>query len=266
MINILPGASRGQTLSIQETSDPVLRTQEFGMEAKEGSKFSGVRKKNATSWQAYIYSGSKMVTLGTWASQEEAARERDKGAYKILGYEAHTHFKLSEDERADLDSMTVSEFLESNKVRSANRSFSKGASKYRGVSAFKGRWSAEIRVKGNLRHLGIFESEKEAADAYDAALIRRDGAKAVTNASFPLGFSEEALAERQVKKTQETREEGAAVGKEEAGVMGRQEGNHLTPYLRLENSHQMRCGTLCLPFARTCTLSVQKSECIGVCQ
>lgn len=130
-----------------------------------------------------------------------------RGAYKFLGPTAQLNFPLSDEEKAELDDMSKEDFLASVKKRSVERSFSKGTSKYRGVDLQKGgRWRAQMNVKGSRKTLGIFNTEAEAAAAYDAALIERDGPGALTNAAFPSGFSEEALKENLRLQAQRRRE------------------------------------------------------------
>ena len=41
-----------------------------------------------------------------------------------------------------------------------------GSSKYVGVSKFRNKWMATIRIDGKLEYLGLHETEKEAHDAY----------------------------------------------------------------------------------------------------
>lgn len=46
--------------------------------------------------------------------------------------------------------------------------FKRGSSKYKGVSAYLGKWKATITKNGKVTHLGYFNTELEAARAYNA--------------------------------------------------------------------------------------------------
>lgn len=56
-------------------------------------------------------------------------------------------------------------------------------SQYKGVSfkTDKGKWRAVMQINRKHIHLGYFSSQKEAADAYDAAATRVWGAHSITN-------------------------------------------------------------------------------------
>jgi hypothetical protein len=68
-----------------------------------------------------------------------------------------------------------------NSMNSCSRAGS--ASKYKGVSRAGSRWRANIRLNGKQVHLGVFESERAAAMAYDAAAI--SGFKEFARPNFP---------------------------------------------------------------------------------
>lgn len=55
------------------------------------------------------------------------------------------------------------------------------SSKYKGVTLDRGRWAARIKAPGCPRHLGRFETEEEAALAYNAAAKRFFGEFACLN-------------------------------------------------------------------------------------
>jgi hypothetical protein len=54
-------------------------------------------------------------------------------------------------------------------------------SRYKGVVATKGKWSAGITVDGNRHHLGLFNTEVEAALAYNQAAVSMFGEYAFLN-------------------------------------------------------------------------------------
>ena len=58
-----------------------------------------------------------------------------------------------------------------------------GACKFKGVSPYRGKWQATIRIDGTLRWLGSFPTPEDAARAYDEAVIEHRGRSGVLN--FP---------------------------------------------------------------------------------
>lgn len=67
-----------------------------------------------------------------------------------------------------------------------NRRRQAGSSRYKGVRRKGSRWAAQISHAGRRRHLGYYDSEDDAARAYDLAARELFGAFAWLN--FPHGF------------------------------------------------------------------------------
>ncbi|KAK8671448.1 hypothetical protein V6N13_038044 [Hibiscus sabdariffa] len=138
-----------------------------------------------SSWNNIQSKKGRQVYLGAYDSEEAAARTYDLAALKYWGPETTLNFPKEsyEKEMEEMKKVTKEEYLASLRRRSSG--FSRGVSKYRGVARHhhNGRWEARIgRVFGNkYLYLGTFNTQEEAAAAYDMAALEHRGTNAVTN-------------------------------------------------------------------------------------
>jgi len=140
------------------------------------------------------------VYLGSYVTEENAAKAHDLAALKYWGISQHTklNFNVSEYEKEIeiMKNMNQDEFVAY--IRRQSSCFSRGTSSYRGVTRRKdGKWQARIGRIGESRetkdiYLGTFETEVEAAEAYDLAAIELRGVHAMTNFDIS-NYSEEGL-------------------------------------------------------------------------
>lgn len=131
----------------------------------ENSKYLGVRYESRykTPWRAGMMVDAKFIQLGNFATEEEAAIQRDLGSIKFFGNYAKLNF---ENRRKEYIAKIRSGYDPVNKPK-----FS--CSRYVGVTRLSnGRWQALYHDGPKKVHIGTYSTEEEAAEARATALGR----------------------------------------------------------------------------------------------
>ncbi|KAL0053246.1 hypothetical protein WJX82_003131 [Trebouxia sp. C0006] len=180
--------SRHSSVRKKPAAKTATKNQRRGPHGRSSVHRGVTQHRRTKKWEAHIWDDRHQVYLGGFNSEEDAARAHDVMAIKCRGAESITN--NSPDDYSTL--LPQLQKLTKDEVRQLlmrkSSTFARGVSKYRGVTKHKGgKWEARLGQSKTRKHsyLGLFDSEEEAAKAYDTATIGRFGHGMAIN--FDLG-------------------------------------------------------------------------------
>lgn len=124
--------------------------------------FRGVSRHRLTQrWEASLWLNGKQLYLGGFNAQEDAARAYDLAALACKGSKASTNFRAVEYERQLRELQNHSDEEVVAYIRRRSTAFSRGRSKFRGVSGQAGRWEARIGSFKGRKNVSCFSLWKK---------------------------------------------------------------------------------------------------------
>jgi hypothetical protein len=136
--------------------------------SKSKTGFFGVIKATSGMYQALIWINGKYKSLGSYDTAKQAAKAHDKEAIKLR----RPFSKLNYPKKAPVGYTPIQQpLLSTNTVG------------YRGVSKNGKKFKAQFRIGGKQAYIGIYDTPKEAAIAYDRAILKANQATTLLN--FP---------------------------------------------------------------------------------
>ncbi|KAK9866688.1 hypothetical protein WJX84_001715 [Apatococcus fuscideae] len=133
------------------------------------SRYMGVGSSNRKNqWQARILVYGKVTHLGYYETEDDAARVYDRVSISLHGDAAQTNFPVEQysgEMQQQFAGMGREELQRALGVKPMDKS-----SRFRGVSKKKGKWEAKVMVNRKWAYRELFDSESEAAHAYDRAV------------------------------------------------------------------------------------------------
>ena len=139
----------------QPTAPPAARKSSTSMKATSLKKnFRGVSRHKLTQrWEASLWLNGRQLYLGGFNLQQDAAKAYDLAALACKGKRAVTNFptEMYKDQLQEMQGYTEEEVVAY--IRRRSTAFSRGRSKYRGVSGQAGRWEARIGSFGGRKNV-----------------------------------------------------------------------------------------------------------------
>ena len=154
--------------------------------SKKEVKFKGVTKTKSGRFEAYIVIDLKKQGLGTFDTPKEAAKAYDRAAIQAGRPTSKLNF---------LDQVPKNYKPKKKKLKSTN------TTGFTGVYKRGNRFQAQITVAGKSQNIGMFDTAKEAAEAYNQAAIQAKFPRSQLN--FPDLKHNKKVAEEEVEEEEE---------------------------------------------------------------